>query len=110
MFHRGGSHLRAIAAVLRCLQGRSVVDIAPTVLHLFGIPPGADMDCKTLIDAFDGWNCSIRFQAGIRSKGKTAATAQVRGCRVYHTYQPTQICNILILNGARDGNRFLTGF
>lgn len=32
--------------------GGSVLDIAPTVLHLFGLPAGADMDGKVLINAF----------------------------------------------------------
>ncbi len=34
------------------VYGGSVLDIAPTVLHLFGLPAGADMDGKTLINAF----------------------------------------------------------
>jgi predicted AlkP superfamily phosphohydrolase/phosphomutase/tetratricopeptide (TPR) repeat protein len=33
--------------------GGGVLDIAPTVLHLFGLPAGADMDGKTLINAFE---------------------------------------------------------
>ncbi len=35
-----------------CIYGASVLDIAPTVLHLFGLPAGADMDGKVLINAF----------------------------------------------------------
>ncbi|MGA3237071.1 MAG: alkaline phosphatase family protein [Bryobacteraceae bacterium] len=35
------------------VYGGSVLDIAPTVLHLFGLPAGADMDGKTLINAFE---------------------------------------------------------
>lgn len=31
----------------------SVLDVAPTVLHLFGIPPGADMDGHVVVDAFE---------------------------------------------------------
>jgi predicted AlkP superfamily phosphohydrolase/phosphomutase/tetratricopeptide (TPR) repeat protein len=34
------------------VYGASVLDIAPTVLHLFGLPPGNDMDGKVLINAF----------------------------------------------------------
>ena len=34
------------------IYGGSVLDIAPTVLHLFGLPAGADMDGKPLINAF----------------------------------------------------------
>ncbi len=34
------------------VYGGSVLDIAPTVLHLFGLPAGADMDGKTLLNAF----------------------------------------------------------
>jgi len=35
------------------IHGVSVLDIAPTILHLFGLPAGADMDGKVLINAFD---------------------------------------------------------
>jgi predicted AlkP superfamily phosphohydrolase/phosphomutase len=34
------------------VYGGSVLDIAPTVLHLFGLPAGADMEGKPLINAF----------------------------------------------------------
>lgn len=34
------------------IYGGSVLDIAPTVLHLFGLPPGRDMDGKVLANAF----------------------------------------------------------
>ena len=35
------------------VYGASVLDVAPTVLHFFGIPAGADMDGKVLINAFE---------------------------------------------------------
>ena len=35
------------------VYGASVLDVAPTILHLFGIPAGADMDGKVLINAFE---------------------------------------------------------
>jgi tetratricopeptide (TPR) repeat protein len=35
------------------LYGASVLDIAPTVLSLFGLPVGQDMDGKVLIQSFD---------------------------------------------------------
>ncbi len=35
------------------IYGASVLDVAPTVLHLFGLPAGADMDGKVLINAFE---------------------------------------------------------
>ncbi|MDB6069092.1 MAG: type phosphodiesterase/nucleotide pyrophosphatase [Verrucomicrobiales bacterium] len=34
------------------LHGSSVLDIAPTILHLFNLPVGADMDGKVLLTAF----------------------------------------------------------
>jgi tetratricopeptide (TPR) repeat protein len=34
------------------IYGASVLDIAPTILHLFGLPAGKDMDGKVLINAF----------------------------------------------------------
>jgi predicted AlkP superfamily phosphohydrolase/phosphomutase/tetratricopeptide (TPR) repeat protein len=34
------------------IYGASVLDITPTILHLFGLPAGADMDGKVLINAF----------------------------------------------------------
>jgi predicted AlkP superfamily phosphohydrolase/phosphomutase/tetratricopeptide (TPR) repeat protein len=36
------------------IYGASVLDIAPTVLHLFGIAAGSDMDGKVLTNAFPG--------------------------------------------------------
>jgi predicted AlkP superfamily phosphohydrolase/phosphomutase/tetratricopeptide (TPR) repeat protein len=35
------------------LFGASVLDIAPTVLHLLGLPAGNDMDGKVLVNAFE---------------------------------------------------------
>ncbi|HEY1336791.1 MAG TPA: alkaline phosphatase family protein [Bryobacteraceae bacterium] len=35
------------------IYGASVLDIAPTILHLFGLPAGEDMDGKVLINAFE---------------------------------------------------------
>jgi hypothetical protein len=34
------------------IHGASILDVAPTVLHLFGLPRGADMDGQVLINAF----------------------------------------------------------
>jgi predicted AlkP superfamily phosphohydrolase/phosphomutase/tetratricopeptide (TPR) repeat protein len=34
------------------VYGASVLDVAPTVLHLFGVPAGTDMDGHVLINAF----------------------------------------------------------
>ena len=36
------------------IYGASVLDITPTVLHLFGLPAGSDMHGKVLINAFPG--------------------------------------------------------
>jgi predicted AlkP superfamily phosphohydrolase/phosphomutase len=35
------------------IYGASILDIAPTVLHLFGLPVGADMDGKVLVTALE---------------------------------------------------------
>jgi predicted AlkP superfamily phosphohydrolase/phosphomutase/tetratricopeptide (TPR) repeat protein len=35
------------------IHGASVLDIAPTILHLFGLPAGEDMDGKVLASAFE---------------------------------------------------------
>ena len=35
------------------IYGASVIDIAPTVLHHFGLPVGDDMDGKVLLDLYD---------------------------------------------------------
>jgi len=35
------------------LYGASLLDITPTILHLFGLPIGADMDGAVLVNAFD---------------------------------------------------------
>ena len=35
------------------IYGSSVLDITPTILHLFGLPVGQDMDGKVLVNAFE---------------------------------------------------------
>ena len=35
------------------IYGASVLDVAPTILHLFGLPVGADMDGKVLVTAME---------------------------------------------------------
>jgi predicted AlkP superfamily phosphohydrolase/phosphomutase/tetratricopeptide (TPR) repeat protein len=35
------------------IYGSTLLDIAPTILHLFGLPYGKDMDGKVLVQAFD---------------------------------------------------------
>jgi predicted AlkP superfamily phosphohydrolase/phosphomutase/tetratricopeptide (TPR) repeat protein len=35
------------------IYGASILDVAPTVLHLFGLPVGADMDGQVLVNAFE---------------------------------------------------------
>ena len=34
------------------IYGASLLDICPTILTFFGLPPGRDMDGKSLLDAF----------------------------------------------------------
>lgn len=36
-----------------CIQGASLLDITPTLLHLYGLPVGSDMDGKVLVNAFE---------------------------------------------------------
>ena len=35
------------------IYGASLIDIGPTILHLFGLPIGEDMDGRPLVEAFD---------------------------------------------------------
>lgn len=56
----GGHHVRGIviasglgARAGTRFEGASLLDVAPTVLWLLGLPVGADMDGKVLVDAFD---------------------------------------------------------
>src|SRR4029077_17321830 len=35
------------------IYGDNLLDICPTVLHLFGLPVGEDRDCKVLIDIYE---------------------------------------------------------
>jgi predicted AlkP superfamily phosphohydrolase/phosphomutase len=48
-FVMAGLHVRRGAT----LEGASIVDVAPTVLHLLGLPIPADMDGRVLTEAFD---------------------------------------------------------
>ncbi|HXP59267.1 MAG TPA: alkaline phosphatase family protein [Dongiaceae bacterium] len=50
------------------LLGASVLDVCPTILTLFGLPPGQDMDGKVLVTAFkepplvqpiESWDCVV---------------------------------------------------
>ena len=43
------------------IHGVSVLDIAPTILHLFGLPVGTDMDGKVLINAFGDQSLPARI-------------------------------------------------
>jgi tetratricopeptide (TPR) repeat protein len=36
------------------IYGANLLDLCPTVLHLFGLPVGEDMDGKVLLDIYDG--------------------------------------------------------
>lgn len=36
------------------IYGANLLDICPTILHLFGLPVGADMDGKVLLDLYEG--------------------------------------------------------
>lgn len=49
MFALAGPGIKAGETV----YGASLLDIAPTLLHIFGLPIGADMDGKVLVTAFE---------------------------------------------------------
>jgi predicted AlkP superfamily phosphohydrolase/phosphomutase len=46
------------------LFGAGLLDICPTLLTLFGLPPGRDMDGKVLLNAFESWD-KVAGNAGI---------------------------------------------
>ena len=56
------------------IYGASVLDVAPTVLHLFGLPAGADMDGKVLATPSRTGVCRRRWRAGTRCRAMMAAT------------------------------------
>ena len=41
------------------IYGANLLDICPTLLHLFGLPVGEDMDGKVLLDIYDGEPAAI---------------------------------------------------
>ena len=52
------------------IYGASLIDIAPTVLTLFGLPIGEDMDGRPLLEAFEKCRRSKPFQAGRQVEGE----------------------------------------
>jgi arylsulfatase A-like enzyme len=36
------------------VSGARIIDVAPTILHLLGVPTPADMDGRALIEIFEG--------------------------------------------------------
>src|SRR5262249_53376690 len=42
------------------IYGANLLDICPTVLHLFGLPVGEDMDGKVLLDIYEGEPAAIQ--------------------------------------------------
>lgn len=60
------------------IHGASVLDIAPTVLSLFSLPIGEDMDGKVISDAFADRPASVSFRAGKRLRALTAAIRRMR--------------------------------
>lgn len=61
------------------IYGSSVLDIAPTVLHLFGLPVGRDMDGKVLVNALDDPGEIQRiptWESGVKSEAYSPSTAE----------------------------------
>ena len=56
------------------LYGASVIDIAPTLLALYGLPAGEDMDGKVLTGAFEEYRKRRRFRVGTMCPEKMDAT------------------------------------
>lgn len=59
------------------IYGSSVLDIAPTVLHLFGLPVGRDMDGKVLVNALNAPG-EIQRIATWESEGGSREVGQAR--------------------------------
>ncbi len=68
------------------LTGVSLLDIAPTVLHLFGLPIGEDMDGKVLVNAFeepqkikliDSWE-NVAGNSGMHPKEMAESSADAK--------------------------------
>ncbi len=60
------------------VYGASVLDIAPTALHVLGLPAGMDMDGKVLLNAFADGRPLQNIPSWERWKAKTAATRPAR--------------------------------
>ena len=60
------------------IYGASLLDVAPTVLHLFGLPVGRDMDGKVLLTALEDTTQSSASPAGTRWQGKPACTRRTQ--------------------------------
>jgi predicted AlkP superfamily phosphohydrolase/phosphomutase len=54
VFAAGGPDI----AVDRLVHGATLLDITPTILHLYGLPIGRDMDGKPLLDALRAPRCA----------------------------------------------------
>jgi hypothetical protein len=56
IFVAKGPHIRKDDRI----YGATLLDICPTLLHLFGLPVGEDMDGKVLLDIYEGKPALIR--------------------------------------------------
>ncbi len=63
------------------LIGATLLDIAPTLLAIMGLPVGQDMDGKVLTQAFEAPPSSTTFRVGRRSRAISANTPPTSGTR-----------------------------
>jgi predicted AlkP superfamily phosphohydrolase/phosphomutase len=47
------------------LRGAKIIDVAPTILHLMGVPVPKDMDGRVLVDMLDRENVSTEVEIGV---------------------------------------------
>lgn len=89
------------------IYGASVLDVAPTVLHLFGLPAGADMDGKVLINAFENQSLPERVASWDEiagGDGRHAASRQYDGVSAAESLKQLVALGYIAPPGA-DGKR-----
>jgi predicted AlkP superfamily phosphohydrolase/phosphomutase len=54
------------------LDGANIIDVAPTILHLLGVPTPNDMDGRALVDMFEGDAAAVEVTVGAAANGLPA--------------------------------------
>lgn len=73
------------------LYGARIVDVAPTILHLLGVPVPADMDGQALVRIFDADPALAKVEIGAATVGAATNGAADNGSNGEYTPEDTKV-------------------